>query len=224
MKGSKIKKLICFIGIDGSGKTTCSINLCKKLKTLGFSCRYVHHTYSIINNIPKMLRPYIRNFASSIPRASASVENVKDATEGSRLEMPIALFSIAAILDSLIGRFTETKFRFGESVIIYDRYFYDQIVDVAECLGTFPNWLAECYLRLIPKPDLVFLLDLPPIVAHQRKAEGPVGVYERRRELYLSLTKRLDMSNLVIINALQDPDEISALIFGYVRKLLEVGG
>jgi len=224
MKGSKIKKLICFIGIDGSGKTTCSINLYNKLKALGFSCRYVHHTYSIINNIPKMLRLCIRNFVLSISGASVPVESAKDATEGSRSERPIALFSIAILLDSLIGRFTETKSNFGESITIYDRYFYDQIVNVAECLGTFPNWLTECYLRLIPKPDLVFLLDLPPIVAHQRKAEGPVGVYERRRELYLSLTKRLDMTNLIIINALQDPDEISALIFGYVRKLLEVGG
>ena len=43
--------------------------------------------------------------------------------------------------------------------IIFDRYFYDFIVDPRRSRLSLPGWIVGLYLTLTPKPDLIFFLD-----------------------------------------------------------------
>jgi thymidylate kinase len=76
--------------------------------------------------------------------------------------------------------------RADADIIIFDRYAYDELATM---------WLdhpwqrlyARSILRLVPKPDLAFLLDAEPEIAHLRKPEYPVPFLRRYREAYLNL-------------------------------------
>ena len=78
--------------------------------------------------------------------------------------------------------------RVDANVIIFDRYAYDELATM---------WLdhpwqrayARSILRIVPKPDLAFLLDAEPEIAHLRKPEYPVTFLRRYREAYLNLAR-----------------------------------
>ncbi len=55
--------------------------------------------------------------------------------------------------------------------MLNDRHFLDILVDQRRYRYGGPLWLLRLIRRLIPKPDLVNLLDAPPKVLQARKQE-----------------------------------------------------
>ena len=81
---------------------------------------------------------------------------------------------------------------FGKNVIC-DRYLYDVVVNIA-VESDYSNDRIESMLRkisyLLPKPNLLFLVDLPEEIAYQRKDDVPTIEYlKKRREIYLDIGK-----------------------------------
>lgn len=56
-------------------------------------------------------------------------------------------------------------------VVIFDRYFYDFIVDPRRSRIDLPLWVRKIFLRLTPQPDLVFFLDCDADIVFARKQE-----------------------------------------------------
>jgi thymidylate kinase len=102
-------------------------------------------------------------------------------------------------------------------VIICDRYFYHYVFPLNR-VGGISRYLLEIYPRLIPKPDIVFLLDLPAEMAHERRPEAPISTYRRNREYYLKLAKQL---NFIVINTSDQFTKVSSLVVNKVLSLLE---
>jgi len=71
--------------------------------------------------------------------------------------------------------------------LICDRYLYDTIVsDLGPDLGYSPEkvqYKLEKYFRIIPKPDLVFLIDVPETVSLARKSDIPASEYLSERKI-----------------------------------------
>jgi hypothetical protein len=100
---------------------------------------------------------------------------------------PVRFF--LCILDALGLRAAFRRIRnSGADVIIFDRYIYDEIANLK--LG---NRTTEAFvkliLKLVPRPDLAYLLDADPLVARARKPEYPVEFLQINRESYLGLCK-----------------------------------
>src|SRR5207244_2006476 len=59
------------------------------------------------------------------------------------------------------------------TLVVHDRHLVDALVDPRRYRYTGPRWLLRLIWRLVPKPDLIVLLDAPPAVLQARKQEVP---------------------------------------------------
>ena len=90
--------------------------------------------------------------------------------------------------------------------MLFDRCFYDLLVDSRRIRYGGPPWLLRAAARLAPGPDLVILLDAPPDVLRGRKQEVPLAEVARQRAAYLELARTL--RSAVVVNAAQLPEEV----------------
>ena len=102
--------------------------------------------------------------------------------------------------DYFVGYFFQVAPAMRRSqLIIFDRYIYDLLVDSKRIRYGGPAWLLRLVARIVPRPDLVILLDAPAEVLWSRKQEVPFEEVVRQRAAYLDVARNL--SSTVIVNA-----------------------
>ena len=73
-------------------------------------------------------------------------------------------------------------------VVIFDRYIYDELANLP-----LDRWLARTFIRsllkLVPKPDIAYLIDADPVAARTRKPEYPLDFLRSNRDAYLALSR-----------------------------------
>lgn len=89
-------------------------------------------------------------------------------------------------------------------LVIFDRYYYDILVDPRRYRHNGSLLLTQFIGRIIPKPDLFFVIDAPAEILQQRKQEVSFEESERQRQAYLDLKNKLD--HLSIIDNIQHPE------------------
>lgn len=93
-------------------------------------------------------------------------------------------------------------------LVIFDRYYYDYFADTIRYKYDLSQNLIRRFSRLIPRPDIVFILDADTEVIWNRKKEVPLEEVERQRKAYASI---LDMNlNGVRIDVNRSVDDIVA--------------
>jgi GTPase SAR1 family protein len=55
---------ICFIGLDGSGKTSHAMNLSKTLSNMGLKALYIRHDYLLTKILPQWLINFVSRYIS----------------------------------------------------------------------------------------------------------------------------------------------------------------
>ena len=85
------------------------------------------------------------------------------------------------------------------TLVIFDRYYYDILVDPKRYRYGGPPFLSRIISKLIPSPDLVILLDAPADILQSRKQEVSFSETAQQRQAYLKLIKK--MPNGVVIDA-----------------------
>jgi thymidylate kinase len=105
-------------------------------------------------------------------------------------------------------------------LVISDRYVYDLLVGSRRFRYKGPQWLLHLATRLIPRPDLVILLDAPARVLQLRKPESPLDEAIEQRASYLQLVR--SMHDSVVINASKPlPDviqDVESVIVDYFSR------
>jgi thymidylate kinase len=108
------------------------------------------------------------------------------------------------------------------SLVLYDRHFVDILVDSKRYRYGGPIWALRLLWRVIPKPDLVVLLDASPEVLQARKQEVPFEVTARQCQIYRSLVRTFD--NGCMVDAAQPlgevADRVSAIILQQLHTRL----
>ena len=109
------------------------------------------------------------------------------------------------------------------TLVLYDRHFIDALVDPQRYRYGGPSWLLRPLWRLIPKPDLVILLDVPAEVLHARKREVALAETAEQRRAYRELVCSLPMGRVVNTDRpLQDAvAEVSEVILHHLAQRLE---
>lgn len=77
------------------------------------------------------------------------------------------------------------------TLVLFDRYYDDLLVDARRYRYRGPSWLARWVQHLIPRPNLFFILDAPAAQCRQRKQELSEAEIQRQRGDYRRLSAAL---------------------------------
>lgn len=101
-------------------------------------------------------------------------------------------------------------------LVVFDRHYLDLLVDPRRYRYGGPMSAARYVARMVPRPDLVFILDAPAETLQSRKSEVPMAETERQRAAYGALARRLPSA--VVLDAGGSPDETAEAIVAAVRR------
>jgi thymidylate kinase len=188
-------RLICLIGIDGSGKTTLAHGLVGWLGVRGQVYRYVYARF-----LPILVRPIWR-IAKWLTRSRWDQrQGYAEYTARKRSMLKPGIFSRLHETSILVDYWFQIlikvslPLRMGRNLVC-DRYIYDTVVsDLAPDLGYSTVRVMEVvdrFLAAMPKPDLVFLMDVPEAATLSRKMDVAAEEYlTERRGIYRALAHR----------------------------------
>lgn len=167
---------VVFLGPDGSGKS--SIVAALKLRlAAGFSGVSTHHWR------PRFL---LSSRGGGYP-ATDPHGTPPRGTLASSLKLAFLL------LDWTLGYWGYLiHLRAKGYLVLFDRNYHDLLVDMRRYRYGGPRWMARLVGRLVPRADLLILLDAPPEIFQARKQEVPLEETSRQREAYLGLTNAFD--------------------------------
>lgn len=187
--------IICFIGIDGSGKSTLADRIRVWLLEQNVNVRNIHSYHE-----PLLLRPakwlarllFMRKVSQHHDYAAYKSQKSQAA---SRHRYSSFLYGMLWLFDySFQTLFFVSLNTLTAGLIILDRYIYDVAVNISVSLdwGEAASWrLIEKWLRIYPRPVLVYLIDLPEQIAFSRKTDIPsIHYLSERRSRYLALAQQ----------------------------------
>jgi thymidylate kinase len=185
---------IAIMGPDGAGKSLVIGALRQQLSS-------VFRTVQCFHLRPKLLR--------RVGPAEAVVTDPHGKPARGRLVSIAKVFFMLA--DYLLGYlFKLAPAMMRSDMIIFDRYIYDLLVDSKRVRYGGPLWLLRLAARIVPRPDLVILLDAPAEVLWSRKQEVAFEEVVRQRERYLQVVSELPSA--VVIDAAQSPSDVAGSV------------
>jgi thymidylate kinase len=223
-------RLILFLGMDGSGKTTLAQYLCENLRERGNAVQYIWY----FTNERSRFRNLLRRFSILKPERKRE-ERVRPNQQSCLERLQFHAFKTVYPLLILSDYFIFTLFNFWipsllkqGQLFIADRYFYDVILSFADEF-TIPKEKMERSLRryhhLFPHPDQIFFLSVLPDMAFARKT-ADYSSLTRCKEIhrrYLELYELLRASHekiRFIDTSTSDKTEAQRAMDEYI-KLLE---
>jgi thymidylate kinase len=193
---------VAFLGPDGAGKSSVVRSVARRwapafsrTKCLSFPPALLHRGPEVTCTTPHEAPP--RSPAASVLRA--------------------ILYWFAyhgpgyyATVRPALARFT---------LVLYDRHLVDTLVDPVRYRYTGPSWLLRLIWRMVPKPDLVILLDAPAGVIRSRKQEVSPEETGRQCEAYRSLVSA--MPNGHVVDASRPIEQVAAEVDRLILRFLD---
>jgi len=175
---------IVLLGADGCGKSTVATRLTDALR----------HTFAPDKGLVVHWKPsvFLRRRRAERPPTTDPHGRAP------RGRVASAAMLVYHFLEYLVGaclQFVPVLFRNG--LVLVDRYYYDFSVDPRRYRLRSFGTLFGALFRLLPSPDLVFLLDAPPEVLRSRKQEVPEEETRRQREAYRKLAASLPCARTI---------------------------
>jgi len=189
---------VCFLGPDGSGKSTIISCITTMLKGTTKEIKYKH------------LKPQLFNKGE-----------VSKAVTAPHAKPPRSTFISTIKIISWFFLYWQDRFCHKHKSLtlrIWDRYYHDLLIDPLRYRYGAPMKIAHFIAKLVPKPDLFILLDAPTKVLQNRKQEVPFKETERQRKAYLSLIG--NMKNAVIIDTSQKLENVATDVYDEIINFL----
>jgi len=205
MNNLKSGSLICFTGIDGSGKTTLAKEINQYLNNQGFKSVYVYgRIYPFFSRLLMGIgRIFILKkkksdiFADYDTYISTKQKKLNHSLLGKIYVSTMLLEQIFQIYIKIVPRLLLGR------IILCDRYIFDTVITDLAVDFRYTNEdvtrQIKFLLYFVPKPDLIFFLDIDEETAFSRKNDIPdIRYIVDRKKVYIS---QLDSFNIMKINA-----------------------
>lgn len=204
-------KMICFIGLDGSGKSTSVDYAYDTLKDRGIRVKKVRAAYVI-----KFMSVFIRLGKKLVMKKDSDpyggdyktyLENMRKQSQKKGIYSIFSMMTTFEFKCQIFFSITMNRL-FGYTLLV-DRYIYDNAVTYAANLGKDEDFLKstiEKKWKRAPKPDRIIYIKTPVDVCLERKDDIPDPLYLTIREpLYDSISKMYDAT---VISGAQDKDKM----------------
>jgi len=186
-------KLVSFSGMDGAGKGTQIEALCARLKDAGQRVLLIRFWDDVarLTRLREVSGHTLFKGDKGVGTPTAPI-NRRDKNVQS-LPMSVVRLGLYFIDAVSLRVVVEKALRSGADVVICDRYAYDELANLS-----LRHAAARVYVRLImklvPKPDISYLLDADPVQARARKPEYPLDFLYTNRAAYLTLSEMVGMT------------------------------
>jgi thymidylate kinase len=184
--------------MDGSGKSTLARHLHEDLKTARYKVKYTWW----LKREQSLFRRTLKAFGTSKylkleidPKskrvAARNNKKIDRLFQSWYPIIPILDYLSFALWNAWIPKLTST-----DTIIIFDRFMYDVVVALSDEFA-FTERREQKLLKLcsilVPKPDLIFKINVPPEVSYSRKEDeiGSIRDAEVKREAYDKLDPML---------------------------------
>lgn len=191
--------LVTFSGIDGSGKSTNIATLTAWLKSAGLRVRVATFWDNVV------VFPHLREaLTHKLFRGETGIGAPARPVQRRDKNLSPWYATVARcgfyLLDAIHLRWLVKKMLSSEvDVVIFDRYFYDQLA-ILPIEQKAARIYARLLCKLLPRPDIAYLLDADPEAAFARKPEYPLEFLKRYRHSYLLVRKLI--GGITLIHAL----------------------
>ena len=189
---------VAFIAPDGAGKSTI-INRVKETVSgsfYGVNLYYMRpHLFKNLGHYNK-LNPTEEDATNDNPHGVVCDGVFKSAVRFFFYNLDFQLGTLLKI----------NRKKINKQLVIFDRYYYDYFADMKRYKYSLPAWFPAAFEWMIPKPDMVFVLDGNPEVLYERKKELPISELEKQCSVFHQLAQ--NRKNFYAINVNRDVDTI----------------
>ncbi len=194
---------VVLLGADGSGKSTI-------LPALGEALAPAFRRVTSNHLAPALFRGARANLPVTAPHSRPPRSLVGSLAKAAYW-----------VLDYTLGYYVKIRPALARStLVLFDRYLVDALVDPRRYRYGGPRWVLHLVWSLIPKPDLVILLDAPTEVVRARKQEVSPRETERQRHDYRQLVEMLPNGH--VVDAAQPLDRVvtavGTVILGFLAS------
>jgi thymidylate kinase len=186
--GTRQTKFVSFSGIDGAGKSTQIQRFHAKMEQAGLRCQVVSFWDEIAQF--KALRESASHKVFKGDRGVGAPDAPiarRDKNVRSWWMTAVRLCIYAA--DAVAMRLAIKKLsRSKADIVIFDRFIYDELANL-NLENAVMRFYAQIMTKLVPRPNVSFLIDAIPAEARARKPEYPLEFLEFSRENYLTLSE-----------------------------------
>ena len=195
--------IIAVVGPDGVGKSTfiefLQNNLAELLVKDASELVVQHFRPNIFPNIKKLFSDKTYD------------EMEEDFTSPHRAKPAGTLSSLLRLCyyysDYVLGYWLHVRNRcVTGKVYIFDRYFYDFLVDPHRSRINLPRYVRLFFLKMTPEPDMVFFLNCGAETVYSRKQELSLDEIKRQLKEYRSLARK--SRRFIVLDAYRKPEEL----------------
>ena len=197
--------LVAILGVDGAGKSTVMANVERDLAPAFWSTKQYHGRaldsplrWTKRVRLERQLRKQeVEMAAAANPHAMPPTRNPHDRPSRG-LAFSLIKLGLWWADFTFLGYAIDVYPRLRRStLVLFDRYYQDLLVDPKRHRYGGPLWLARFVGRFFPRPDVIILLDAPPEVLHARKREVSFEEAARQRDAYLELARKSPSCHVV---------------------------
>jgi len=213
--------LICFVGVDGSGKTTHAKSLANFLAQNGFSCVYIWGAFRPILSYPFFALTRMLGYWKGTKR-DAYTDPLEFAPIQFRQKLG-SLWRLLIFIDFQIKVLAIRIFLAFKKLIVCDRYVYDILMEL-KLSKLYNHRFGNLLCKTVPEPLVTFLLDVPEEVATTRR---PITIenFSAKREAFKNMVK---LYNFVVVNStdefFQNQKQIRTTLMFHQRNTLKKVG